>query len=434
MNGKKPQNQVSLAGVAKVNVSQEPPKKKRSFLWVIPVAVVMAMVIAVVAVVGVVFGGEDGPSLSAQEMVEYTVTPDSISGKVSYFALGVTGAKPEDRMDMVAVMWCDWKKQTAGILQVPVATYIGTDTNFAVSAVGDVWANPQPETFCSSCRIRLQAEDIAEGTHKTCGAATELRTGSAYGDLIRVFNDQYGLPIDNFLVISRAGLVEFIDRLGGVDVKLEKDMKLNDVNYKKGVQLLDGAAAVDYAVTDGYKGTPDGDLTRMARQRQVLTAVLQRLGRCSYDELYSTDPVTGAVQGVIGKQMLGENPIRFNSTSFGKARLLNVSESAADDMKLSVAMAKFMEKLGDLSLDKVSVSVLPGVSAKHGTSTLYSVDAAKALELLNGQMNPYGLTLDATTVKIPVLKEKANGKVTTVTLDTLAVEQSAVSDDSQGEE
>ena len=64
------------------------------------------------------------------------------------------------------------------------------------------------------------------------------------GDLIRVFNDQYGLPIDNFRVLSRAGLVQLIDLLGGVDVNLEEAMTLADVKYKGGVQTLSGVAAV----------------------------------------------------------------------------------------------------------------------------------------------------------------------------------------------
>lgn len=393
MNYGRAQKQVSLAGVAKTTA--KPPKKKKPFKWGRLVAVVLVLAVLVAGGM-LLFRKEEGPALSAREMVEYTVTPDSVSDKVSYFALGVTGAKATDRMDMVAVMWCDWQKQSAGILQVPVATYIGKDAGFAVSAVGDVWGHPQPETFCSTCRVRLTTEQVADGTHTTCGSATELRTGSAFGDLIRVFNTQYGLPIDNYLVLPRAGFVQMIDLLGGVDVELESAMMLADVNYEGGVQTLSGAAAADYAITDDYTGTPDSDVTRMARQRKVFTAVLQRLGRCEMEDLYSTDKATGAVLGVFGKLMLGENPVRFNTTSFGKARLLDISEATADGMKLSVAIAKFAEKLGDLSLDKVTCSVLPGVATKEGTTTLYSVDKTAAATLLGQQMNPYGLTMEVT--------------------------------------
>ena len=42
--------------------------------------------------------------MTAREMVGYTVTPDDISDKVSYFALGIGGEKATNRMDMV-----EWK-------------------------------------------------------------------------------------------------------------------------------------------------------------------------------------------------------------------------------------------------------------------------------------------------------------------------------------
>ncbi|MBQ9859901.1 MAG: LCP family protein [Clostridia bacterium] len=416
MNNKRGQKQVSLAGVA--NTTTKPMKKKKPFPWVGLVVTVVVIALVVTACL-TLFREEKGPALSAREMVEYTVTPDSVNGKVSYYALAVTGEKATDRLDMVAVLCCDWKNKSAGVLQVPVATYIGKDTGFAVSAIGDVWGKPQPETFCSTCRIRLEEKDIAEGTHKTCGSATEQRTGSAYGDLIRVFNDQYGLPIDNFLVIPRAGLAQMIDLLGGVNVKLNEGMMLADVNYESGVQLLPGDAAVDYAITDDYAGTPDSDVnTRMARQRQLFAAILQGISTCEADELYSVDKTTGATKGVFGKLMLGENPLRFNTTSFGKARLLNISEGAANDLKLSAAIAKFAQKLSGISLDKITFSTLPGTTAKDGTATYYSVDTAAAAQLLGEQMNPYQLTVEVTA---PTLTQSAAAHgANTVVLDSIA--------------
>ena len=421
MNNKKPQNQVSLAGVAKQ--TNKPAKEKKPFAWKWVVIALVAVVIGILVWV-LMSGEEEGPSLTAREMVEYTVTPDDISDKVSYFALGVTGATPTDTMDMVAVMCYNREEESATVMQVPVATYIGKDNGFAVSTIGGVWGNPAPETFCSTCRIRLEAEEIADGTHKTCGSEIELRSGSSHGDLIRVFNEQYGLPIDNFLVIPREGLIELIDRLGGVNISLAKNMKLADVNYEKGVQLLDGAAAVDYAVTDGYKDTVEGDLTRMGRQRQVFTAVWQRLGRCEAEDLYDVDDNTDAALGVFGKLMLGANPVRFNTTSFGKARLLDISEGSAGGMKLSESIAIFAEEIGDLSLDKVTFTVLPGISYKEGTTAVYSADTSSVIALLNGMMNPFGLPIDDTTVLAPQLKEAGEKEPVRVTLDTLAVEQS----------
>lgn len=426
MDSKKGQKQVSLAGMAKQPAHRaSAPASRKSHHRGLLISTLVVIAILLIAYL-VLFGKfSKGPSLTAREMVEYTVTPDNISGKVSYFALGVTGEKPTDRMDMAAVMCFDRKADKLSVIQMPVATYIGKDTGFAVSALGDVWGKPQPEVFCSTCRVRVKANEVKDNKHITCGSKLENRTGSSFGDFIRVFNDQYGLPIDNYLVIPRQGLAQLIDGLSGLDMKLSKKLTLAGKTYDAGVKTLTGQAVVEYVTTYDYDGTPKADLRRMERQREMFAGIMRRLAACDYEDLYRVDKGTGSTQGVIGRLMLGKYPIRFNSTSFGKMRLLNISEGSAEDMKLSVTVAKFIKQIGDIPLENVTFSVLPGEAAKSGTSWLYSVNRAQAAELLNGQMNPYGLTLDNKTVKAPQLKEKpAKSDATTVSMDKVGASQS----------
>ena len=64
---------------------------------------------------------------------------------------------------------------------------------------------------------------------------------------------------------------------------------------------------------------------------------------------------------------------------------------------------------------------------KNGTVTVYSANRAQVIELLGAQMNPYGLTLDETTVLVPQLKENpAKSDATTVSLDKVGVSQSGM--------
>ena len=422
MNQNNGQKQVSLAGAA----GTAKPKRKKSNPWKIVGITLLLLSLLAAGVLGYrLFGGSDGPSLSAQEMVEYTVTPDSISGNVSYFALGVTGENSTDCLDMVAVMCYNRKSGSVSVLQVPVATYIGKDTGFAVNTVGKVWGSPQAEVFCSSCRVRVSAGEVDQNTHTVCGAKLENHVGSSYGDLIRVFNTQYGLPIDNFLVIPRAGLVQLVDALGGLDIQLDAKATLGGKSYAAGVHTLTGAEAVAYATTYNYKNTPASDRERMLRQRQFFGALLQRLGSCRLEDLYTVDKQTGATRGFVGTLMNGRYPIRFNSTSFGKARLLNISQSSANRMKLSDAMARFLVQISRVPLNQITFSILPGEAVKSGTVTVYSVDKAKTIELLNAQMNPYGLTLDDTTVAVPQLKENPkDSDASTATLDGVVQPQS----------
>ena len=263
------QKQVSLAGAA------GNPKKKKS-LPIKPIAI-LAAVVAVAVVVFVLVGSlrnAEGPSLAAEDMVTYTVTPNNISNQVSYYLLGVTGANTTDRLDMVAVMCYNRKKNAVSIMQMPVTTFVGKDTGFAVSTLGDVWGNPQSVPFCSAHRVKLSADQIVDGGHKECGAKVEYRTGSSSEDLIRVINEQYGLPIDNYLLIPRAGLVQLIDELGGLDIKLDKKTTLSGTTYDAGVNTLHGKAAVAYAIEYNYTGSVASDRERMLRQRQVLEHTL----------------------------------------------------------------------------------------------------------------------------------------------------------------
>lgn len=421
MNTKNKKKQVSLAGAAGTTAR----RKKRPVGKIIAVVLLLAFLLTVGILGYQIMGHEKGPSLSAEEMVEYTVTPNNIKDKVSYFALGVTGTNKTDCLDMVAVMCYNRQTKDVSVVQIPVSTYIGKDNGFATSQIGEVWGKPQPEVFCSVCRVRVYADEVKEDKHTVCGNKLENKTGSSFGDLIRVFNDQYGLPIDNYLVVPRNGLVKLVDELGGLDLTLGSKATLNGKSFDAGDHTLTGVQAVEYAITYNYKNNPKTDLERMERQRAFFAALWQRLSACDMEDLYYVDKNTGSTKGMIGRLMNGSDPIRFNTTSFGKARLLAVSDSAANKLKLSDAMAQFIYRITRTPLNQVSFSVLPGESVKSGTATVYSVNKAKVIELLNRVMNPYGLALDDTTVKVPQLKEKpADNDATTVTLESAAPSQS----------
>ena len=416
------QKQVSLAGVA--NTQTKKKKKQRRSLkpWIaLGVAVVM-----IATGVGVYFAlcQPEGPTLEAEKMVTYQVTPDELTKKVSYYALGISGEKTTDRLEAVAVLCYDRKAGSLSVVQMPVTTYLGKDTGYAVSMLGNVWGKPQSIPFCTVCRKNVDAEDVEKNKHMVCGGPVEKQTGSSSGDLCRVFNEQYGLPIDNFIVIPRSGLAELIDGLGGVDIDLSQKMTLGGKSYKAGVRTLSGKAAVAYALDYGYKNTPATDRERMLRQREVFAALLMRLSDCRLKDLYSVDKNTGSTKGVFGKLMLGEYPIRFNSTSFGKGRLLGKSADRMEDVKASEAIARFALEMGEISLDNVTCSILPGQSSKNGSTTVYSVNKKQTVDLLNDQMNPYELTLDDTTVTVSELVSKpAKADLETAVLSGLAPEQ-----------
>ncbi len=419
----KPQkNQVSLAGVAKKPDKPEKVEKKRiaPWKWIVAVVVVIALLVT-----GILLfhwwddTQEEKPALTAREMISYTYTPDTLAGDVSYYLMGVTGAEVDDPMDMLAVMCFDRKADAISVMQIPVDTYIDKDLGFAVDTIGNVWTNPQPQIACSSCRELVPEKDRDGEVHATCGAELENWRGSAVQDLARVINEQYGLPIDNYFILSREGLATLINGVNGVQVELKEATTLAETAFAGGVQTLDGHAAVEYAVTYNYRNTPDSDRERMGRQRQVLASLWERIAACSMKDLYYEDEL-GATKGIIGRLMLGSNPIFFNETSFGRARMLGITDKEAESVTDYDAIAQFVAQLGDIPLDKVTFSILPGETETQGTTKMYSVNRAQLITLLNEQMNPYELDIDEETVTAPQMTEVVKDvDFATVTLDTM---------------
>ncbi len=410
------QKQVSLSGMAAgKNTPKKGGKKKRRLWWVILPILLIAVLLAVMLYAHGC--KDDGPFLTARETIQYTVTADELASKVSYFALGVTGEKSTDRMDMVAVMCYDRKADKVSVMQLPVATYIGESGNFATATLGDVWGNPKALVWCDTCRKQVAAGETDGDKHATCGTKLTSRTGSAFTDFIKVFNQQYGLPIDNYVVISRNGLVKLIDAVGGVDVQLDATRTLDGIRYEKGVRTLTGKAAVQYAVVDGYQNTPDSDRARMLHQRQVFAGLLDRLSTRKVDELYNSD---SAKEDVLSNVIFGRDIIRYDTSSFGKARLMGVSESKGESTKFALAMAEFVHDISRVEGEDFTFFMPTGVSQKRGTEMVYSVNKAQTIVLLNQYMNPYGLVLDNATVTVPELKTNLkDADATASTLDKI---------------
>ncbi|MCD8159607.1 MAG: LCP family protein [Clostridiales bacterium] len=110
----------------------------------------------------------------------------------------------------------------------------------------------------------------------------------------------YGVTIDYNVAIDFEGFIDVIDTLGGVEIELNEE----EANYLRGgengeylsyltdgpydvtagVNLLDGAAALDYART---RKVGQYDFERTQRQRNVITAVFNQLKTQSVFSLLS---------------------------------------------------------------------------------------------------------------------------------------------------
>ncbi|WP_245665475.1 LCP family protein [Actinoplanes subtropicus] len=91
-----------------------------------------------------------------------------------------------------------------------------------------------------------------------------------------------GVRIDHVALIDFSGFKEVVDALGGVNIDVETSFTSTHAlsgpggvrHFNKGPQLMDGAAALDYA-RERYS-FKDGDFARIRHQQQVIKAILDK--------------------------------------------------------------------------------------------------------------------------------------------------------------
>lgn len=189
----------------------------------------------------------------------------------------------------------------------------------------------------------------------------KVNAAFAYGGpelLVTTIEQATGLHIDNYVEIGFGGVANTTDALGGV--KLCPDRRYNDVNsglkVKKGCQIMNGEDALAY-VRMRYSD-PKGDLGRVERQQEFMSAVAKR----------SMSPLTWLM------------PWRAFSAASAAGHSLTVSKGTGifDDARLAVAM-------GMISMGMGTATTVPTVDGTYfaGGQAAVKWDSPKALELFN---------------------------------------------------
>jgi LCP family protein required for cell wall assembly len=118
-------------------------------------------------------------------------------------------------------------------------------------------------------------------TDGTIIPATQAKLNAAYswGDaplLIQVIEGMTHLRIDHYIEINFAGFAHMVDALGGIQVcsKTSINDPKSHLVMSAGVHTLNGIEALKYVRTRDFDGM--GDLGRMQRQQQFMSAVLRK--------------------------------------------------------------------------------------------------------------------------------------------------------------
>lgn len=171
--------------------------------------------------------------------------------------------------------------------------------------------------------------------------------------LVATVERNTGLRIDHFMEVGFAGVRDITDAVGGVDICVPRNYRdsYSGLRVKKGCQSMDGKTALAY-VRMRY-ADPTGDIGRIQRQQQYLSAVLHRVAQ----------PANYL------------NPLRMRELAkAGTAALtLGKGDGLVDVAKLAVAMRDLTK--GDGKVLTVPVKD-PDATTPVGSSVLWDKGAA----------------------------------------------------------
>jgi polyisoprenyl-teichoic acid--peptidoglycan teichoic acid transferase len=100
-----------------------------------------------------------------------------------------------------------------------------------------------------------------------------------------------GLKIDHYIVVKSDVVADLVDAIGGVPIKVEKQMDWDDnwaglhIHLKPGQQVLNGEQAVGYC---RFRQDEEGDFGRIRRQQRFLEALLKELKKKKHWREYKT--------------------------------------------------------------------------------------------------------------------------------------------------
>lgn len=112
------------------------------------------------------------------------------------------------------------------------------------------------------------------------GRDAKINAAYAWGGvplMVQTVEEFTNVRVDHVAIIDFAGFKEIIDALGGIEVDVEKNFTSIHPPFRsfhKGMQEMDGEAALDYSRQ--RKQFADGDFARIRHQQQVIKAILDK--------------------------------------------------------------------------------------------------------------------------------------------------------------
>lgn len=175
-----------------------------------------------------------------------------VTGALTFVVVGTDSRAAQPTMGTVAAAGADPGSQRSDVVMV---VRIGPDRRQAavVSVPRDSWV------------------DIPG---RGPGKINEAYSFGGPALLVGTIENLTKIRVDHFAVIDFAGFREIVDAVGGIDVAISAATSNDGVDFRQGVNHLDGAQSLAF-VRQRYD-LPGGDLDRAQRQQSALRSLLSR--------------------------------------------------------------------------------------------------------------------------------------------------------------
>ena len=235
--------------------------------------------------------------------------------------------------DVIMVISINKKLHNINILRIPRDTYIGEHYN--TGKINAVYSSPK-----------------------------ESLTGA--DTLTYEINNIFRIKIDKYIFMTLDIFENMVDDIGGVDIKLKKDVPIDANNIiKAGNVHLNGKLGADFV--RHRKSYLTGDIGRINAQEQFVKA--------------------------LGKKLITEK--YFNNVGF-----LNKYYNQIETNIGRKEVGRYTEALKNVNVDDIKTFVFQGVPVMHNKYSVYVLDVKNVVEILNRYFVPSKVKLTEDDIKL----------------------------------
>ncbi len=160
------------------------------------------------------------------------------------------------RSDTIKLITVEVNPPRIAILSIPRDTWVEVPGHNGRRKINAAYQLGGPK---EDGRIALASETVANLLHDLTGET---------------------ITIDHFLRVQTGGFVQIIDKMGGIDINVEKKMDYEDpsqelfIHLTPGMQHLDGNQAMGYV---RFRHDAESDFGRIRRQDQLVEALIEKM-------------------------------------------------------------------------------------------------------------------------------------------------------------